>query len=209
MVISGLPVSHHQSCPKLSGISAWDHFLGTSSPSPCPAWWSACVTSPSSMRHPSQGGPCHHTAQAGSQAGSPTPEGCEHSPWEGRDKPCSSTTTPGSSVAGRAGSWGPETQTGKCQEAQLTLARPAGTTRGEGSPCAFTLRAGDARGTSGCISAHVQGKERKHLPWEGSELYQESSTSDREQGTDRKGKGKGPSGQFIIAAKQKGLVRPG
>lgn len=70
------------------------------------------------------------------------------------------------------------------------------------------LWAGDTHGTSGCTSAHVQGKERKHLPWEGSELYQESLTSDREQETGGKGKGKGPNGWFLIAAKQKGLVRP-
>lgn len=36
-----------------------------------------------------------------------------------------------------------------------------------------------------------------------------SSISDREQETDRKGKGKESSGWFVIAAKQKGLVRPG
>lgn len=113
---------------------------------------------------------------------------------------------------GRKGRIPGSRDTGKRLEGELTLPCPVGRRRRGVPTCIHTvttLWAGDTHVTSGCTSVHVQGKERKHLPWKGSELYQGSSTSDREQETGRKGKGKESSGWFVIAAKQKGLVRPG
>lgn len=144
----------------------------------------------------SQGEPHHPRAPAGSQtAVSPTPEGCEHSP--GR-----AGTSPAAALAHLATAWqegkDPRVQrdAGKRLEGQLTLPCPAGRRRRGLSTCIHTVTTLWAS-SSGCTSVHAQGKEKKHLPWEGSGLHQESSTSDREKRQTGRGK-KSPVGGLSL-----------